>query len=78
MAGQWFMGREKKIVMVMTGNVSKAGDVAIELEMHNDTPDGERIASISLQGTLRDGAISTTGSFRNGRPATLNWQKDAH
>jgi adenylate cyclase len=73
--GQWFMGPEKKMVMVLTGDVSKTGDVIIEMVMHSETPDGERLASINVQGTLRDGTISTSGTFRNGRPATLNWLK---
>jgi len=74
-AGQWFMGPEKKMIMVLTGDVSKTGDVVIEMVMHSETPDGERLASINVQGTLRDGAISTSGTFRNGRPATLNLLK---
>lgn len=74
--GQWFMGPEKKIVMVLDGDVSKSGDVVIEMVMHSGTADGERLGSISLQGTLRDGVMDTTGTFRNGRPATLNWRKD--
>jgi class 3 adenylate cyclase len=75
-SGQWFMGHEKKIVMLLTGNVTRTGDVTIEMEMHKETPDGERLASISLQGTLHDGTIKSSGTFRNGRPATLNWLKD--
>jgi len=74
--GQWFMGPEKKIVMVLSGDVSKSGDVVIEMVMHSGTPDGERMGSVSLQGTLRDGVLDTTGTWRNGRPATLNWRKD--
>jgi class 3 adenylate cyclase len=74
--GQWFMGPEKKMIMVLTGDVSKTGNVAIEMVMHSQTPDGERLASINVQGTLHDGVIDTSGTFRNGRPATLNWHKD--
>jgi class 3 adenylate cyclase len=74
--GQWFMGPEKKILMVMDGDVSKNGNVVIELVMHSETVDGERLGSISLQGTLRDGEINTSGTFRNGRPATLDWRKN--
>ncbi len=74
--GQWFMGPEKKMIMVLTGDVSKTGDVVIEMIMHSQTPDGERLASINVQGTLHDGVIDTSGTFRNGRPATLNWHKD--
>jgi class 3 adenylate cyclase len=75
-AGQWFMGPEKKMIMVLTGDVSKTGDVAIEMVMHSETPDGERLATINVQGTLHDGVIDTSGTFRNGRPATLTWHKD--
>jgi len=74
--GQWFMGPEKKLIMVLTGDVSKSGDVVIEMVMHSQTPDGERLASINVQGTLRNGVVDTSGTFRNGRPATLNWHKD--
>ena len=74
-SGQWFMGPEKKMVMVLDGEVSKNGDVVIEMVMHNGTPTGERLGSISLEGTLHDGDLNTSGTFRNGRPATLNWRK---
>jgi class 3 adenylate cyclase len=74
--GQWFMGPEKKMIMVLTGDVSKSGDVVIEMVMHSETPDGARLASINVQGTLHDGIIDTIGTFRNGRPATLNWHKN--
>ena len=70
------MGPEKKMIMVLTGDVSKTGDVVIEMVMHSQTPDGERLASINVQGKLHDGVIDTSGTFRNGRPATLNWHKD--
>ncbi|HME11796.1 MAG TPA: adenylate/guanylate cyclase domain-containing protein [Candidatus Acidoferrum sp.] len=73
--GQWFMGPEKKMIMVLNGDVSETGNVVIEMVMHKETPDGERIASISLQGTLKNGRIDTSGTFRNGRPATLNWRR---
>jgi len=72
------MGPEKKIVMVLEGDVSKGGDVVIEMVMHSGTANGERLGSISLEGTLRDGALNTIGTFRNGRPATLNWRKDSN
>lgn len=75
--GQWFMGPEKKIVMVLDGDVTKSGDVVIEMVMHSGTAQGERLGSVSLQGTLRDGVLDTTGTWRNGRPATLNWRKES-
>ncbi len=74
--GQWYMGPEKRMIMVLTGDVSKSGDVVIEMVMHSETPDGTRLASINVQGTLHDGIIDTSGTFRNGRPATLNWHKN--
>jgi class 3 adenylate cyclase len=72
---QWEMGHETKMMMILTGDVTPAGDVKIEMEMHRDTADGERLATIDLTGTVRNGQINTSGTFRKGRTATLNWHK---
>ncbi len=71
---QWTMGREKKVNMFLDGHVAKSGDLNIEIEMRSKS-DGSRQATINLTGTLRGGLISASGSFRKGRPATLNWHK---
>jgi class 3 adenylate cyclase len=72
---QWEMGHETQMIMILTGDVTPAGDVKIEMEMHRDTADGERLATIDLAGTVRNGQINTSGTFRRGRTATLNWHK---
>jgi hypothetical protein len=36
---------------------------------------GSRFAVSALIGTLYDGRMDATGSFRNGRSVTLNWHK---
>src|SRR5271165_2812252 len=73
-AGQWMMGPQKKIRATLTGNVSKSGDVKIEIVQTD--PDG-RPATINFTGTLRGGLITANGSFLMGRPATLNWRKNS-
>jgi hypothetical protein len=74
-ASQWTMGRENKVNMHLAGDVSKSGDIRIEIEMKSVT-DGSRLATIDLTGTVHDGVIDASGSFRKGRPATLNWRKN--
>ena len=69
------MGRENKVNMHLAGDVSKSGDIRIEIEMKSVT-DGSRLATIDLTGTVHDGVIDASGSFRKGRPATLNWRKN--
>jgi class 3 adenylate cyclase len=76
--GQWMMGQEVRVAMLLYGEVAKSGDVNITLDVHRDTPDGARLARITFTGTVRDGLIDASGSFLNGRPATLNWRKDSN
>ena len=71
---QWTMGKEKKVNMFLDGHVAKSGDVTIEIEMRSPS-DGSRLASMDLTGTLRGGLIDASGTFKKGRPATLNWHK---
>ena len=59
--------------MILTGDVARSGDVKIG--MHSETPDGTVVVVIDLTGTLHDGLITASGTFRKGRTATLNWQK---
>ncbi len=72
-SGQW-PGRIPGATVYLAGDVTRAGDVAIH--MHTKRADGSRFAVIDLVGKLRDGRIDATGSFRNGRSVTLNWQKN--
>jgi class 3 adenylate cyclase len=73
-AGQW-SGRDPGVTMFMVGEVSASGEAKIH--MHSEKPDGTRLATIDLAGTLKDGRLDATGSFRNGRTASLNWRKSA-
>jgi len=73
-AGQW-SGRDPGVTMFMVGEVSASGEAKIH--MHAEKPDGTRTAAIDLAGTLKDGRLDATGSFRNGRTASLNWRKSA-
>jgi class 3 adenylate cyclase len=80
-SSRWIMGHEEKSAMILTGEVGPSGDVDIDIEMHDKTYDGVRTGTITLTGTLRDGNILATGSFRRGRPASLDWHKqtsDSH
>ena len=43
--------------------------------MHSQKPDGTIVVLIDLKGTLHDGLIDASGSFRRGRQATLEWRK---
>ena len=71
-AGQW-PGRDPGVTMFLVGEVSASGETKIH--MHAEKPDGARITAIDLSGTLKDGRLDATGSFRSGRTATLNWRK---
>ncbi len=75
-SSRWVMGREKKLDMFLDGQVAKSGEVTIQIEMRNKD-DGSRMARIDLTGTLRGGLLNASGSFLKGRPATLNWHKEA-
>jgi hypothetical protein len=72
-SGQWAMGGDLRATMFLTGEVSPAGDVTIE--MHSQKPDGSPLAVINMAGKLHDGMISARGTFLRGRPATLEWRK---
>jgi class 3 adenylate cyclase len=71
-SGQW-PGGDPGVTMHLEGDVSPSGQVTIR--MHSERADGSRLAVINLTGTLRDGRLDATGSFANGRTASLNWRK---
>jgi class 3 adenylate cyclase len=73
-ASQWIMGHDKKANMVLAGDVTRSGDVTIEIDEFSQA-DGSRQATIDLAGTVHGGLINASGSFRRGRPARLNWHK---
>ena len=72
--GQWPVGHDTGITMFLSGDVSPSGE--IKMEMHSEKADGSRVATIDLKGNIQDGQIDSTGSFRMGRTATLNWHKN--
>ncbi len=74
-ASHWTMGRENKVNMVLEGDVTGSGDVTMELQEFS-AADGSRQATIDFAGTVRGGLLNASGSFRMGRPATLNWHKN--
>ena len=71
--GQWLEAPEAGVTMFLTGDVTPSGDVKIE--MHSQKPDGTIVVLIDLEGTLHNGLIDASGSFRRGRQATLEWRK---
>ena len=75
-SSEWVMGANKKVRAAMAGRVTRSGIVKIQIETYN-ADDNSRLATITLEGTLRGGLINASGSFRKGRPATLSWHKDA-
>jgi len=72
-SGKW-MGAEKKVSVHLAGHVSRSGEVKIVIETLSEA-DHSRLSTIELAGTLRGGLLNTSGSFLNGRAATLNWHK---
>ena len=71
--GDWMTGANLRIPMFLVGEISPSGDV--KMELHSEKPDGSRLATINMKGTIKDGEISADGAFLMGRPATLAWQK---
>jgi class 3 adenylate cyclase len=74
-SGEWTMGPEKKIRVLLTGDVARSGDVNIGIVQSD--PNVSRPARANLTGTLRGGLINASGSFLQGRPATLNWHRNS-
>src|SRR5271170_814079 len=72
-SGEW-PGRVRGATVYLSGRIMPTGDV--EIHMHSKRADGSRFAVIDMIGKLRDGKIDASGSFRNGRSVTLNWQKN--
>jgi class 3 adenylate cyclase len=69
---KWAIG-QTGMTMLLAGDISSSGDV--KMELHSEKPDGTRVVTIMLQGTLLDGKLDAKGSFLIGRPVTLNWHK---
>jgi class 3 adenylate cyclase len=72
-SGQW-PARDPSITMHLEGEVLPTGAVTIHL--HADEANGRRRANANLTGTLHDGKLDATGTFLNGRSASLNWSKN--
>ncbi|HEV2552113.1 MAG TPA: adenylate/guanylate cyclase domain-containing protein [Stellaceae bacterium] len=71
--GQW-SGREEKVVMKVAGEVAASGAVTIEL--HSENAEGMRLTTVDLVGSVHNGRLEATGTFRNGRSANLNWHRN--
>ena len=67
--------REAGFMMILEGTVSASGEV--EIHMHNKGAAALHMTQIDMTGTLHDGHLEAAGSFRNGRPANLNWTKNS-
>ncbi len=72
-SGQW-PGDKPGVTWFVSGVVAASGEAKIDL--HSQKKDGQRIATINLTGTIRDGQLDAAGHFLNGRPATLNWRRN--
>ena len=71
--GDWMSGANLRVPVFLVGEISPSGDV--KMELHSEKPDGSRLATIDMKGTIKDGEILADGAFLMGRPATLNWHK---
>jgi class 3 adenylate cyclase len=69
-SGRWLI-EQGPLTMLMEGRVAPNGDVTIQ--MHSDQPDGTRVATINLAGSIRNGTILAAGKFLRGRPASIDW-----
>jgi class 3 adenylate cyclase len=69
-SGRWLI-EQGPLTMFMEGRVAPNGDVTIQ--MHSDQPDGTRVATINLAGSVRNGTILAAGKFLRGRPASIDW-----
>jgi hypothetical protein len=70
--GQWSSGTTDG-TMLVSGEV--APDGAVKIVMRSESADRTRQFIIDLAGTLKDGKLDATGSFRNGRAASLTWRR---
>jgi class 3 adenylate cyclase len=71
-SGKW-PGANAEMSMILSGVVAASG--AVQIEMHSETAEGGRRLSADLTGTLQDGRLNATGSFRNGRTVSLDWHR---
>jgi len=74
-SGQWTLGPDKKISVLLTGDVAKSGD--LKMVIVQSDPNLPRPARANLTGTVRGGLINASGSFLSGRAATLDWHKNS-
>jgi hypothetical protein len=72
-SSQW-SGRETGIAAILSGSVSNVGEIRIEI--HGEGANKARLYTGDLTGELRNGQFDTSGFFRNGRIASINWHKN--
>ena len=70
--GQWASNTTDGTILV-SGEV--APDGSVKIVMRSESADHTRQFIIDLAGTLRDRKLDATGSFRNGRSASLTWRR---
>lgn len=71
LSGRW-SGRMPGVTMYLTGEVSPSGEVQIQIQNEKD---GKPQGRAELTGSVHDGELSASGSFRTGRSARLAWHK---
>ena len=74
LTGRWPMGKDTGVFMNLTGHITPAGEV--EVEMHSKAADGTVLNNIFLTGTIQDGLMTAKGAFQMGRKVTLDWHKN--
>lgn len=70
LSSQW--SQRKGWIMYLVGEVSPSGDV--QIHMHNEN-NGVPKGKIEMTGRLHEGRLEATGAFRNGRTASVDWNK---
>jgi class 3 adenylate cyclase len=68
-SGSW-PGREPGTTVTFSGLTSSTGD--LKADIRTDGADGKRVSTITLEGRVQNGRIDATGTFGNGRIASIN------
>jgi len=73
--GSWPVANEADVTMYLKGEIAPSGGVT--LVMHSDRPDGTRVVTINLVGSVRGPLLEAKGQFLRGRSASLNWRLES-
>lgn len=71
--GEWH-GRDPGVTVKLAGEISAIGEVKIE--MHAERENGNQFGRATLSGTVQNGRLDASGSFFNGRTASLSWRRN--